>query len=153
MRRLLHVPATTWGALGYKLKTRNDQGQTRSGVFFRGAAIVLAVALASGLGLAPAAGAYEPDNQDPFCAYADQQIWGEYCYAYLILWGGEACATWPHSCPGQCTLFGYPPPPDCPECPWDPPSCEPGGGSGGSRPACCQYGQTCVQVSCYVMIV
>ncbi len=94
---------------------------------------------------------WEPENQDPFCAFADWQIWGDVCYAFLILSGGMACANNPRSCPGQCNVWGMPPPPDCPDCPWTATFCEAGGGSGTSRPACCQYGQDCVQVTCYLM--
>jgi len=95
---------------------------------------------------------WEPENQDPFCDFADCQIWGDVCYPFLILSGGMACANNPDSCPGQCNVWGMPPPPDCPDCPWTGSFCEVGGGSGTSRPACCQYGNHCVQVSCYLML-
>ncbi len=51
---------------------------------------------------------WEPENQDPFCLFADWQMWGDVCDAFLILSGGMACANNPHSCPGQCNVWGMP---------------------------------------------
>ncbi len=114
--------------------------------------LVLAIVAFTATESAAAQEYYEVDHQDPFCTCADGRIWGDICYAFLMLWGGDACTAWPDSCPGQCEQFGFPPPPDCPQCPWSGPCCDAGGGSGPTRPACCQVGSSCLQVSCYVIL-